>query len=209
LPDTDSGVRFITNNGGIIMSTTHALIPVKICFRKVPAVFNNAGEALTGTLGELIKKRHAENFASKPARIVGILPYTPLPAGMKAGGMVACVAAGGERFAADYTQFIKDTKPCREEDYNALITEMREVAGWDVQAIKATQINHDLRRLEVGVGEPSAEELAAQEPSVSPPTTDDDTTIVAEDFTIELDVVNDDVEASGAFGSASFKEEWA
>jgi hypothetical protein len=202
-------VRFITNNGGIIMSNTHALIPVQICFRRVPAVLNDAGSALTGTLGELIKKRHAENFASKPARIVGILPYTPLPPGMKAGGMVACVAAGGERFAADYTQFIKDTKPCREEDYNALLTEMREVAKWDVQAIKATQIKHDLRRLEVGVGEPSAEELAAQEPSVSPPTTDDNTTIVAEDFTIELDVVNDDVEASGAFGSASFKEEWA
>jgi len=188
------------------MSTTHALIPVQICFRRVPAVFNDAGEALTGTLGELIKKRHAENFASKPARIVGISPYTPLPPGMKAGGMVAVYGAGGERFATDYTQFIKDTKPCREEDYNALITEMREVAGWDVRAIKATQINHDLRRLEVGVGEPSAEELA----SVSPPTTEDDnTTIVAEDFTIELDVVNDDVEATGAFGSASFKEEWA
>ena len=184
------------------MSTTHALIPVQICFRRVPAVFNDAGEAL----GELIKKRHAENFASKPARIVGISPYTPLPPGMKAGGMVAVYGAGGERFATDYTQFIKDTKPCREEDYNALITEMREVAGWDVRAIKATQINHDLRRLEVGVGEPSAEELA----SVSPPTTEDDnTTIVAEDFTIELDVVNDDVEATGAFGSASFKEEWA
>jgi len=191
------------------MSTTHALIPVKICFRSVPAVLNDAGSALTGTIGELIKKRHAENFASKPARIVGILPYTPLPAGMKAGNQVACMAAGGERFVADYTQFIKDTKPCSPAMYDALITEMREKFGWDVEAIKATQINHDLRRLEVGAGEPSAAELAAQEPSVSPPTTDDNTTIVAENFTIELDVVNDDVEASGGFGSASFTEEWA
>lgn len=191
----------------------HALIPVKICFRKVPAVFNDAGEALTGTLGELIKKRHAENFASKPAQIVGILPYTPLPPGLKAGNQVARVVLHSdrmERSIADYTQFIKDTKPCQPADYEAIVAVMRESYGWDVEAIRATQINHDLRRLEVGVGQPPAEELAAQEPSVSPPTTEDDnTTIVTEDFTIELDVVNDDVEASGAFGSASFKEEWA
>jgi len=153
--------------------------------------------AITGVL--------ADTASLDAPRVLGILPYTPLPTGMKAGGMVACVGAGGERFACDYTQLIKDTLPCNEEHYVDLITEMREKAGWDVNAIKATSINHTLRTIERVVGDVSAEELA-QTASDSAPTTEDYTT-ETEEFTIDFDIVNDDI-GSTAMGD-QFKEDWA
>jgi len=170
--------------------------PVQICFRRMPSIDP------TGLKGLLVD----EESLNAP-RVLGILPYTPLPAGMKAGGMVACVGAGGERFACDYTTLIKDTLPCNEEHYTALITEMREQAGWDVQAIMATSINHTLRTIERVAGDTSAEELA-QVPDSSSPITDD-STIEVEDFVIDFEIVNDDVDSKTGYGSDAFKEEWA
>ena len=62
----------------------------------------------------------------------------------------------------------------------------------------ATQINHQLRKMESVVSD-------AQEASDSP----QDTEIVKEDISIEVDVVNIDVDSNAGFGSSNFKEEWA
>ena len=172
---------------------TRPQTPVSVCFRRMPV----ESLGLSGTM--------VDTDSIRVNRVLGILPYTPLPTGMKAGGMVACIGAGGEQFACDYTQLIKDTLPCNEDHYADLITEMREKAGWDVNAIKATSINHTLRTIERVAGDVSAEELA-QTPSDSPPITEDFTT-ETEEFTIDFDIVNDDI-GSTAMGD-QFKEDWA
>ena len=78
------------------------------------------------------------------------------------------------------------------------MNEMTHFGGWDVEPIMATQINHQLRKMESVVSD-------AQEASDSP----QDTEIVKEDISIEVDVVNIDVDSNAGFGGSAFTEEWA
>lgn len=162
---------------------------VKVCFRtfvKAPAI--------TGVLAEMA----GINTANR--QVFAILPYTPLEAGLKASNHVACVGIGGERFIGDYTTLIAETRPSMPQELKPLINEMTHYGGWDVEPIMATQINHQLRKMESVVSD-------AQEASDSPQ--DTEVEIVKEDISIEVDVVNIDVDSNAGFGSSDFKEEWA
>lgn len=160
---------------------------VKVCFRtfiKAPAV--------TGVLAQMA----GINIPNR--QVFGILPYTPLEDGLKASNHVACVGLNGERFIGDYTTLIAETKPSTAQELKPLMNEMTHFGGWDVEPIMATQINHQLRKMESVVSD-------AQEASDSP----QDTEIVKEDISIEVDVVNIDVDSNAGFGSSAFTEEWA
>ena len=133
-------------------------------------------------------------------QVFGILPYTPLEDGLKASNHVACVGLNGERFIGDYTTLIAETKPSTAQELKPLMDEMTHFGGWDVEPIMATQINHQLRKMESIVSD-------AQEASDS--SQDTEIEIVKEDISIEVDVVNIDVDSNAGFGGSAFTEEWA
>ena len=166
-------------------------IPVKVVFRQSAPIGGISGP-LAGAMVDAFNK----------PQVMAIMPYHPLPDGMKGNDMVAMLSEGGERDMVHYPTIIKNTVPSTPEHYNNLLHEMGELGGYEVTIIQCTNIDHLLRRAERTNGDKAPEELVTGE-------SDDDAEFEVEEIVIELDIVNDDLDTDAGFDSDEFKEEWA
>jgi len=185
------------------MSMIPPKIPVKVVFRKAQNPFEGG---LTGPLADKIIKEIA-------VPIYGVMPYLPIgPAGdrSKADNLVRVFIlypdGGQEEAATDYTTLIQRTNPASPDEYAKLKLAL-ENHGFEVEAIKATNINHDARKsIDIEkVRDIVREALEEGAKALSDAAAD----IQSEPIEINFDVVNDDLESSGGVGSESFTEEWA
>ena len=138
-----------------------------------------------GGVSGLLAAGHEKDYNT--SQVMAILPYQTLLDGLKGNDMVAMVSKGGERLVVHYPTIINNTQPAEPSDYQDLLDEMQNLGGYEVTVIEATNIDHLLRR---------ADREVCDE-------------IVSEEITIDLDIVNDDIDSKSGVDSDSFQEEWA
>ena len=162
------------------MTMGPTVIPVKVVFR--------IGEnPLRGAISGMLAESVISAFNSRP--VYALMPYESIEneGWTESGDMVRCFTEHNntrEEVAVEWKTIIRDTKPAEPAQYSSLLCSLEE-HGFEVVAILATQVDSATRTMV------KKDKSQPDEPLFP----DEDDEIVAEDFVIEFDIVNDDLNA--------------
>ena len=152
------------------MSMISPKIPVQVVLRKTE---NPLKGSVSGRLATTLKE-----MFDKP-KIMAILPYARIQNDAANAMNLVRIMEIGEEYAADWTQTIKDTLPCKEDEAEDLLQALRE-HGYEVEVIQATQVDHTKRKTL----------YIKENPQEQDPLFDE---VVVEEIQIDCEIVNDDL----------------
>jgi len=163
------------------MSMESPRTPVKVVFRIGE---NPLKGAISGQLAEMV----AAHFNDCP--VYALMPYAAIDndGWTESGDMVRCFTEHKnvrEEVAVEWKTIIRDTKPAEPAQYASLLRSLEEY-GFEIESILATQVDTATRTM-----------VRKAPESNSQPDEDlfGDDEVVSEDFVIEFDIVNDDLNA--------------
>jgi hypothetical protein len=165
------------------MQPSEPKIPVKVVFR---IGVNPLKGAISGKLAGALRSA----FDDQP--IYALMPYVSIAneGWRESGDMVRCYTEHRgvrEEVAVEWKTIIRDTKPAENYQYGSLLQSLEE-HGFEVETILATQVDHATRTMVKKDNSQPDEALFTDDSS-------QDVEIVAEDFTIDFDIVNDNLDA--------------